>query len=94
MFIILFVHNLGEFVRNFASVFAIVSEVLWVEIREESIILLVRRGGWRGTEIVNKQLVSKLAVPNFVPIFDDLSERLLPSHKRVSGFPETGNLQI
>ena len=45
LFIILFVRYFWEFVRNFGRVFAILFEVLLVQIQEEFITLLIGRGG-------------------------------------------------
>ena len=65
---ILFVRNFGGgFVRNFGWVFAILFEVLLIEIPEE----IHHFAGWegggglRGTKIVNKHFVNKLAFPKF-----------------------------
>ena len=54
--------------------FAILFEVLLIEIQEETIILLVGRGGSRGTKIVNKNFVNKLAFPKLTT-FDMLGGR-------------------
>ena len=51
----------GEFVRNFGLVFAILFEGLLAEIQEEMLRLAVWEGGLRGTTIVNKKFVNKLA---------------------------------
>ena len=49
--------------------FAILFEVLLIEIPEESITLLVGRGwGQWGTKIVNKNVVNKLAFPKVVRV--------------------------
>ena len=64
LFIILFVRNFWRFVRNFGQVFAILFEVLLIEIQEEIHHFAVWEGGLRGAKIVNKHFVNKLAFPN------------------------------
>ena len=66
LFIILLFAIFGGFVRNFGCVFAILLEVLLIEIKRKSIFLLVGRGGGlRGAKIVNKNFVNKLLGPAF-----------------------------
>ena len=63
LFIILFVRDFGGFVHNFGRVFAILFEVLLIEIQKKSVTLLVGRGGVRSSKAVNKYFVNKLAFP-------------------------------
>ena len=57
----------GGFVRNFGRVFAILFEALLIEIQEESLILLVGRGGGLvGTKIVNGYFCEQTGVPYVV----------------------------
>ena len=59
LFIILFVLKFGGFVRNFGGVFAILFEVLLIEIQEKIHHFAGWEGGSRGTKIVNKHFVNK-----------------------------------
>ena len=56
--------------------FAILFEVLLIEFKRQSIILLVGRAGSRGTKIVNKNFVNKLAFPSLLILGVPENERV------------------
>ena len=60
LFIILFVRKFGRVCSQF---WLSVRNSVWGPLKRKSITLLVRRGGSRGTKIVNKHFVNKLVFP-------------------------------
>ena len=73
LFIICLFAIFGGFVRNFGWVFAILFEVLLIEIQEEIHHFAGWGGGLRGTKVVNKHFVNKRAFPTQGPAPESLT---------------------